>query len=49
MRFCKECDRYTIDEKYKRICFCCRNRRVLKKYKIGKKLNPIKGINSITE
>ncbi len=31
MRFCKECDGYTIDEKYKRICFRCRNRRKIKK------------------
>ena len=32
MRYCKECDGYTIDEKYKRICFRCRNRRKTKKY-----------------
>jgi len=32
MRYCKECDGYTIDEKYKRICFRCRNRRKIKKY-----------------
>jgi len=32
MRYCKECDGYTIDEKYKRICISCRNRRKIKKY-----------------
>ena len=32
MRFCKECDGYTIDEKYKRICFRCRNKRMIIKY-----------------
>ena len=32
MRFCKECYGYTIDEKYKRICFRCRNKRMIRKY-----------------